>query len=738
MLEVRNLRIEYLDNPCGIDTLEPRLSYVLEGDSQRQTASLVECAADEGFTVLIGSTGKVVSATMTGLPLPVGKLESRQHVHVRAKVWDDSDVESPWSRTANFEMGLLNPEDWKAKWISGDYKPRKNMRYPVDCFLRTFPVEKRIAKARLYITACGLYEAKINGVRVGTFVFGPGCTDYRHHIQYQTYDVSDLLREQENRLEVELADGWYRGSLAAYGVTNVFGRQTKLLAQLEIAYEDGSAETIGTDERFRWSDDGSGRFADMKDGEVCDAAMKPSYGGQAKVVTEIVVPTASNNVAICEKEHFTPNILFTPSGKLVLDFGQNLAGILALRVKGRKGQTLRVRLGETLDENGEFTQMNFQERKPANEFGNLRLFLMLMGIRSGPLMGKMAPSPKQEVHFTCSGGEDTYRMRFSVAGFRYAELETDSGIKVGPGFQNDPGTDADSRFQTDSRIKADSAIQVEAEAIAVYSDMDQTGDFSCSHPLVNQLVKNTRWSMKGNFLDVPTDCPTRERLGWTGDAQIFLETGAYLMNIIPFYRKWLKDMRADQYANGQISATVPYAGAELMYKATGTSAGWADAAILLPYRLWKRYGDLRILTENYPMMKRMAEYLMANTGMQDAKAARANPYNRYTYEKGVHLGEWLEPRDFREAKYGAGMRHPEECTAYLHHSMTLMAEVAEMLGEPQKAAQYREVADGAKKAYAWLFFKDACIDTIGRRNWFGRWPWVLLAKTGGKNCRTDL
>ncbi|MEG2930840.1 MAG: alpha-L-rhamnosidase C-terminal domain-containing protein, partial [Ruthenibacterium sp.] len=291
-------------------------------------------------------------------------------------------------------------------------------------------------------------------------------------------------------------------------------------------------------------------------------------------------------------------------------------------------------------------------------------------------------TPKQEIVFFCSGGKDTYKTSFSVFGFRYVQIESDLAL-----------------------------APLDFSAIAVYSDLEQTGSFTCSDAMVNRLVENTRWSMKGNFLDVPTDCPTRERLGWTGDAQIFFDTGAYLMNTAPFFRKWLRDVEDNQYKTGLISAVIPYQGVEMMYKATGASVGWADAVYLVPYRYYLRYGDRVLLQRCWPMIYKYAAYLMQNTGLQNKKAGKANPYDKYTYEKGVHLGEWLEPEEFRDKSYGAGAKYPEECTAYLYLAMETIGEIARLLGESSVQAQCASVASGAKKAYHALFVQTGTLDT---------------------------
>lgn len=668
------LRTEYLKEPLGMDILRPRLYWKCE-NGIRQTAYQLIAKKDNE---IIWETGKVQSNRMTHIPYEGPPLKSRDRITWSVTLWDEQDRKGE-ALTSWFEMGLLDESDWEAHWISGNYTPRKNERYPVDCFNRTFRLHKEIKKARLYITACGLYEAALNGKRVGNFELAPGCTDYRHRIQYQSYDVTDLLGS-ENTLDIQLADGWYRGSIGCFGPTNVFGKQTKLLCQLEVEFEDGTQEKIGSDERFAWSNDGAIRFADLKDGEVVDASFTPSYQGKAALVKEELFPTASNNVDIKQQEHFTPKLIVTPSGKKVLDFGQNIAGFISFRIKGDKGKKLKLRLGEILDEDGEFTQKNFQKLKPAKEFGAVKKLLLITGNES-KIPGEMAATPKQEVEYACSGEDDAYQTRFAIFGFRYAEVETD--------------------------------IRIEPEqftAIAVYSDMEETGEFSCSNEKVNRFLENTRWSMKGNFADIPTDCPTRERLGWTGDGQVFFHTAAFLMNIAPFYRKWMHDFADGQFKNGKNAAVIPYVGMDMVYNNTGGSVGWADAIVLIPYRFWKWYGDKDIIETFYPQMARYAQFMIKNTGMKNKKLAKDNPYDQYTYEKGFHLGEWLEPEEFRTSPRERTL-HTEICTAYLHETMKCMAETAAAIGKEDDAAVYGEYAKGAKEAYEWLFLKDKSFDT---------------------------
>lgn len=639
-----NLRVNYLAAPLGLGDPAPRF-YWNCADGQAQSAYRIVCRRGEET---VWDSGKVDSSSMTHIRYAGMPLRSRDLVKWTVTVWDENGVGGETAESS-FELGLLESGDWLAKWISGDYKPDPRRRYPADCFKKEFSGGD-IVKARLYAAARGVYDVTFNGTRLTDFILAPGSTDYRRRIQVQTYDVTHLL-EEKNKIELRLADGWYRGSVAAYGVTNVFGTQTSVLAQLELTMQDGTIRRIVTDESWAWSNDGPIRFADLKDGEVYNAEMQPSYRKKAIVVQppKEAMLCASDNVPVREHERLKPTLL--PGN--VLDFGQNIAGFLAFRIRGKKGQSVRIVCSELYDAENAAIVRNAAETKPAAGWTQQKLIKKLL---SGKVSGETVETPAQEILFTCSGGEDDYKTSFTVFGFRYAQIIGDIAV--------DPD---------------------DFTAIAVYSDLEQTGDYTCSNELVNQLVRNTRWSMKGNFLDVPTDCPTRERLGWTGDAQVFFDTGAYFMNTAPFFEKWLRDMHDAQYKTGMIPAVIPLTGVEMMYKATGASVGWADAVYLIPYRFWKRFGDTQVLRKAFPMMKAYADTLL--------KRIEKDGH----YEKGVHLGEWLEPEEFRDKVYGAQAKHPEECTAYLYLTMRTMTEIAEALGEPCEA--YKKAAERAKAAY---------------------------------------
>lgn len=639
------LKTEYLHDPLGIGITVPRLFWNCE-DGQMQTAWQVIARNGEG--AVLWDSGKTEGASMR-VAWAGPRLGSRARVVWQVRLWDESGHPGPWSDKARFELGLLRPEDWQAQWIAGDYTPKKNKRYPVDCFRRRFTVNG-IKKARLYITACGLYEAQLNGVRVGDFILAPGITDYKRRIQYQTYDVTALLKNGQNSLCVQLADGWFRGSTGAWGLKNQYGTQTKLLAQLELSQEDGTEQTIISDESWEWSNDGPIRVADNKDGEAVEAWRVPGYGGRVRKARCSVTPTASDNVPVTEHERFSPRLLHTPSGKKVLDFGQNIAGYVRFSTTAKAGQTLFLRFGELLDDAGEFTQKNIQ------------------------CSNRKVTTPLQQVRYLCRDGVNDYKTTFAIFGFQYVLVETDIALEP-----------------------------KDFEAIAVYSDMEQAAQFESSNALLDQFVKNTLWSAKNNSADLPTDCPTRERHGWTGDAQIFCGTACYLLDYMPFARKYLRDVYDWQKENGCLPQIVPEGGVDFYMSAMDGSVGWADAGVLMPYVLWKQYGDEEILREHYDGMARYARFMQRRCGKwyPTAKATGlGGEAKRYLSNYGQAYGEWAEPADVHTTTWkDCAVPHPEVATAYTSHVMNRMAEIADALGKKEDAADYRRWAKNTKKAY---------------------------------------
>ena len=640
------LKTEYLTEPVGIDRQQPRLMWNCDAERSGAGPAKGESGVKQTAYQIVTEnwdSGKVESSSMHAIyPLP---LCSRERVNWRVRLWDENDKPGEWSE-AFFEMGLLEKTDWTARWITGNYTPRKKNRYPVDCFRKVFAVKKDVRWARLYITACGLYEAKLNGNKVGSFCLTPGHTDYRKRVQYQTYDVTGLLKPGENELTVQLADGWYRGSCGAWGLTNQYGTETKLLCQLEVEYESGLRETVATNGSWQWSNDGSIRFADNKDGEIVEAFRTPFYRGKAKETSHPVVPTASNNVPVTEHERFHPTITTAPNGRKLLDFGQNLAGYVAFTVNARVGQRMLWRFGEMLDADGNLTQKNIQ------------------------CVGKKKTSPLQQIDYTCGEGRNEYKTTFAVFGFRYAEVETDVEL-----------------------------LPENIEAIAVYSDMAETGRFESSNELLNRFVDATRWSTKSNSLDIPTDCPTRERHGWTGDAQIFFETASYLFDYAAFSRKYLRDVYDWQKRDGRLPQIAPYGGVDFYMWTLNGSVGWSDIGVLLPYRFWKKHGDRQILTEYYDRMKKYAAFMTRRVSLDGV------------VRLGQSYGEWAEPADVKPNDWkDMVLPHPEVSTAYTAYVLRCMAEIAEELRRPEDAAKYRTVSETCRAAYQKAFGNDLDTD----------------------------
>ena len=638
------LRTEYLKEPLGIGIFRPCLFWNCEG-GRTQTAYQITAENDEGTCLWDGGIVRSGSmhATWGGDPIP-----ACTRVIWKVRLWDENGAAGCWT-SSWFETGMPENESWPVRWISGGYTPKKKLRYPVDSFKKEFEAGE-VKKARLYITACGLYEARLNGIRVGNFVLAPGHTDYRKRIQYQTYDVTGLLKTGLNTLTVSVADGWYRGSCGAWGLKNEYGTQTKLLALLKITDTHGNITVIGTDKSWLWSNDGPIRFADNKDGESVDARLVPTYGMSAREIDCPIIPTASNNVPVTEHETFTPRVITTPSGKKVLDIGQNIAGYISFSVNAQAGQRIVLRFGEMFDEEGEFTQKNIQ------------------------CSNKKITTPLQKVEYICRDGQNEYKTAFAIFGFRYVLIETDVLWSA-----------------------------QDFTAIAVYSDMEETLDFECSNDLINRFVSCTRWSAKNNHADVPTDCPTRERHGWTGDAQIFVNTASYFFDYAAFARKYTADMTDGQRKNGCFRQITPMGGIDRYMNVMDGSAGWSDAGILIPYRIYKRYGDADILKDNYASMRRYTEYKIKTLGrhyITGRPTGIKRKYRKYISNYGQSYGEWAEPADVNAMRISDFVSpHPEETTAYIVYILECMAQIAALLGEDDDAGRYGELAGKVKAGY---------------------------------------
>jgi alpha-L-rhamnosidase len=685
-LRVENLHCEYQLNPLGIDSRVPRLSWKLASNQRGAMQSAYHIQVSDGQGDLWDS-GKVLSDQSLHVLYRGPALRSRQCCTWRVRVWDEHDRPSAWCEPGWWEMGLLQPTDWQASWIEPGWEEDLASSNPCPYLRTTFALREQIIAARVYITAHGLYELSLNGQRVGDTYFTPGYTSYHHRLQYQVYDVGDLLQAGENALGVILGDGWYRGELGVFSHRNVYGERLGLLLQLHLLYADGGEQFVCSDKQWKAST-GPILKSDLKEGECYDARLEmpgwnqahfdaSSWQGVRIASYSLENLVATIGPAVRRKEQFVPvQILTTPAGETVVDMGQNFSGVVKLKVSGPAGTTIRLRHGEALDKHDNFTMEH---------------------LALGPLL----PPPAQEVRYTLKGdGEEVYTPFFTTHGFRYVKVE---GFPGNPTRENFTG-------------------------IALYSDLPETGTFQCSDPLLHRLQHNILWSQKNNFLEIPTDCPTRERAGWTGDAQIFAATGSFLMQTAGFLTRWLKDLAAEQEANGMVANIVPSSERRLP-RATNPitrlngAAGWGDAAVIVPWTLYQCFGDQRILEEQYPSMKAWVEYERQQAQNKDVPDGYTAPrylereplaHERYLWDTNFHWGEWLEPNDplpgMLNDEWTTETRQllcaPHIATAFFAHSARLLAEAAQVLGKEDDARKYSALHQRIKEAYIAEFVKD--------------------------------
>ncbi|GAE05447.1 alpha-L-rhamnosidase [Paenibacillus sp. JCM 10914] len=466
--------------------------------------------------------------------------------------------------------------------------------------------------------------------------FTPGWTSYNHTIQTQTYDVTSMLHPGSNAIGAWLGNGWYKGNLGWGGQKEYYGDRLALLLQLHVTYEDGREERIVTDRNWR-SSLGPILMSELYHGEIYDARLEindfstteydDANWSEVEVLArgfDTLVPQINEPVRAIQTVKPVEWIT-TPKGERVIDFGQNLVGWVRFRIQGEAGTTVSLQHAEVLDAEGNFY------------IDNLR-------------------TAKQSIQYTLKGdGRETYEPRFTFQGFRYVRIS---------------GPD-------------DVLNQAEFEAVVLHSDMEATGDFQCSDPLINQLQSNIRWGLKGNFLDVPTDCPQRdERLGWTGDAQMFIQTAAYLSNIAPFFTKWLGDVGADQRSDGAVPHVVPHVLGEGEYG----SAAWGDAAVICPWTLYVSYGDTRILERQYESMKRWVGYI------------RGQGEQEYLWNTGFHFGDWLG-LDAKSGDYVGATERDFIASAYYAYSVDLVHRTALVLGQEQDAQHYAELKQNVIEAF---------------------------------------
>lgn len=629
--------------PLGIDVVHPRFSWQLETGRQG--------AYQRAYRILAASTPEQLNESQADLwdskriesdqSVHVsydGKaLTSRQHVYWKVQVWDDTGTVSE-SEMAWFEMGLLERSDWQAQWIGTNLAGGVRSMVPVPYLRNNFTLEGDIASARLYITSLGVFECFINGERVGEDVFAPGWTDYNQRVQYLTYNVTDLLQSGDNAIGAILGDGWATGYLGWIGRQNYVDRP-QLLAQLEITLSDGTTQTILSDDSWLYQF-GAITHSDFIMGEAYDARKElicwntpdaDTSSGWMPVETfahpdiELIAQIGTPVKAIEELVPISDPIDRGGMGRTrwLFDLGQNMVGRVRFKGSALAGTTIILRFAEILDDNGA---------------------LYLTNLRSAHATD----------YYTFKGdGEEVWESTFTFHGFRYVEIE---------GYQGEVSRDT-------------------ITGVVLHSEMEQTGTFECSDPLLNQLQSNILWGQKGNFLELPTDCPQRdERLGWTGDIQVFTETAAFNMDIASFMKRWMLNLQDAQREDGAVPSVVPY----VTDAASDGGPAWADAAIICPWTLYESYGDKRILADNYDAMTRFMNYLVETS----PGYIRCAP----DFEGWPGYGDWLSvnastPRDLIG-------------TAFLAYDASLMARIANILDKPDEAERYQQIFKDTKQAFA--------------------------------------
>lgn len=621
---ISSVKVNGLDNPVGVSPTEaPVFSWLLESPAKDTYQSTYEITVSrEGRRVW--SSGKVNSDKSIYVPYE-GPMAPDSRYEVSVKVWDNRGKGSKVAK-ASYHTGL-RPEDWSASWIGKDpcIKP---------IYLKgEAKLKAKVRRAVVYVSAHGVYELSIAGKRVSEDLLAPGWTAYQKRLQYQAYDVTSMLKKGANEISALVAPGWYSGGLN-YGTVESrfrYGRNVALTAQLHVTYSDGTKEVFGTDGSWK-----------VSDGPVCDATI---YDGETIDMTkafdwkEVAVLDYKENLIetvnepVRERKVFKPiEVIVTPKGEKVIDFGQNLVGWERVKLDGPKGTEVTIQHAEILDNNGNFYTENLRSAKATSKY---------------ILDGK---------------GEYTFEPRHTFYGFRYIKVE---------GLEGDLNPE-------------------DFEAVAISSNFEDVGSFTSSNSLVNQLQSNIYWGFHGNYVDIPTDCPQRdERLGWTGDAQVFFRTATFLGRVDNFFNKWLADIAIEQKADGAVPKIIPNTQPESTWR--DGSCGWSDAIMIIPWNHYMAYGDIRVLRDNYPAMRKHVEYMI--------KLCRNKVY-LYDYKPHHHYGDWLSyaPANDTDGS-SASTSKAFLAQAFFCHGLDILASAAHELGYTEDEARYKEIFEKAKQTF---------------------------------------
>ena len=631
MLKISRLTVEHLAEGCVTDRPDPEVSFRLMSDRKNVTLKQARISVN-GWSV------KTDSQIL--IPYRGNKLQPFTEYQVRVEA-EDNTGEKAQAETV-FETGRMETP-WKAEWITdGEYSFTDKKVSPVPMmFRKKFKCIKKVKEAKIYASALGIYELIVNGKKAGDRYFAPGFTSYRHEMQYQVYDVTDML-SGDNTLTAVVSGGWAVGSFVFTRVNRHDADRQAFLAELRITYEDGMQEVIGTDDSWEVTEDGPYRMADIYDGETYDASVDVEKIPWRKAAPEKLrfVPDLradySSPVRAHEEMHPVARTKLA-DGTLIYDFGQNFAGVIKLKIQGKKGQVITVRHAEILNKDG---SLNVEFLRTA----------------------------KATAAYTCRDGQQEYSPRFTYMGFRYASV---SGI---------------------------SEENIEVSALALYSDIEKIGGFTCSDEMLNRLQKNIIWSSRSNFVEIPTDCPQRdERMGWTGDIAVFAPTACFNFDISRFIKKWLIDVRAEQLPTGGIPNTVPAQG--YGFPATMPAMAvdwWGDACVLVPWAQYMAQGDIQVLKDMYPVMKKYVKACRFWAGFGVGK-------HRYIWNTPsvLHFGDWVAPDVPKMSQWQK--RSKWTATASLYNTSRITAMTADILGEKEDAEYFKKLSDKVADAYVSVF-----------------------------------
>jgi len=651
------LRCEYLVNPLGIDRVKPRLSWILHVNDhtrgQKQIACQILVASSEenlhADTGDLWDSGKVKSDQTNQIEYNGKPLTSRMRCYWKVRIWDKDSLASAWSEPAFWTMGLLDRQDWKARWIgskpillTGDAeKDRAGRLMTVSPLLRKpFVNNDRVVCATMYVTALGLYEVKLNGVRVGDHMLAPEWTDYRKRVQYQTYDVTSLIRNGENVVSATLADGWYIGPMGTLlkesdpRGKNYGSLDRMLLLQLELETSEDKLVQVVSDESWRLNADGPVRSADIYSGEIYDSRRMPwgwenpgfedsSWEHASVHPWPSMLLVAQMNEPVRIIQELKPIAITEPStGIYIFDMGQNMVGWCALKVDEPEGKEIALRHGEMLDEEGKLYTVNLRGAAQTDRF-----------IADGK-------------------GEQVFEPRFTYHGFRYVEIT---------GLGKRPNVDILVGKQVSSGVEA-------------------AGQFECSNGDLNRLWKNILWTQRDNLIGIPTDCPQRdERLGWMADAQVFSQAAIFNCNMSSFFTKWVQDIRDSQTEDGRYPDVAPMPSPQGFYD----SPAWADAGVIVPWKMYQNYADNLLLRKHYASAKRFIDFVHAK-----------NPKLIWTEAVGNQYGDWLNGNTIVAENYpktSGQIPHPVFNTIYFASSTRILSKMARVLNYEEDAKYYAKL-----------------------------------------------